>query len=779
MRMFRRGAIAAAAAAVAAVVAAPYWNLDRYSQRIQAILETELNRRVVVGKVRLDLWRGPGVSLSDVVIYDDPRAGREPLAYVTALEARVALGSLWSRRLEFASLRLVEPSVNLVKPAAGPWNFEELLSRALTPAAPRRSRLPSIGVRSGRINFKFGDVKSVLYLTDADLDITPPEGGRSDWSLRFSGNPARTDRPAYGLGRIAGRGRWQPGQRLELVLDLEKSYLEEVSALLAGRDLKLRGHLTARARVAGPLNALEITGKAQLRDFRRWDLMPPLGGNWDFSYRGRLNLPAQSLALEATPEGGLPVRLHLRLFDYLAEPRWALLATFHSFPLKLAPGVLRVAGFSAPETLALEGSAEGAIGYSPSGGLRGTLLATKVTLAMPGRPTVSCARASLTLDRDQIGFGPWVIKRPDRSTLTLEGTYSRARSVLSLRIGGERWPIAAEGFGPVPGLETVPILQACRGGFWSGELRREQTGGEPVRWSGAVRVENTELKAPGLAAPVQVAEARLRLTPDEAGFEQVHAAVGPVPFQADYVRSERARWPDRLRLEIRDLEVTELERLLAPALDRRRGLLARALRLGRAPAPDWLALRRAEAVFRVDSLRFAGAEVASEVRGRMLWDGLRVEISGITAQSGQAKLAGRFEADLRRAAPSYRLAGVIGPMDWSGGQWSAEGILETSGLGEELLANLRSEGSFVGYSVELTPETTFERIAGRFALRFVRGAPRLRIEDLEAVEGGEILRGECRSTADGRLNVELSNQVKQIRLAVALWPPRIERLERR
>ena len=36
------------------------------------------------------------------------------------------------------------------------------------------SAAPAIHVRNSRINFKFGDTKSVFYLTDTDLDISPP-----------------------------------------------------------------------------------------------------------------------------------------------------------------------------------------------------------------------------------------------------------------------------------------------------------------------------------------------------------------------------------------------------------------------------------------------------------------------------------------------------------------------------------------------------------------------------------------------------------------------------
>ena len=72
--------------------------------------------------------------------------------------------ALLEGRLEFASLRLEEPSINLVKTAAGVWNFQPLLSQAAA------VRPPAIAIRGGRLNFKLGGVKSVFYFSDADLD---------------------------------------------------------------------------------------------------------------------------------------------------------------------------------------------------------------------------------------------------------------------------------------------------------------------------------------------------------------------------------------------------------------------------------------------------------------------------------------------------------------------------------------------------------------------------------------------------------------------------------
>ncbi len=137
-----------------------------------------------------NVFTGPGFIVEDVTIYDDPRAGIEPFAYVPQLEARVNLLALLKRKLEFSSLRLVENAqgestdINLVKTAAGPWNFQLLLS-----SAPALSgSMPAIKMRTGRVNFKFADTKSVFYLNDADFDVAPSDdfliGGKLRKALR-------------------------------------------------------------------------------------------------------------------------------------------------------------------------------------------------------------------------------------------------------------------------------------------------------------------------------------------------------------------------------------------------------------------------------------------------------------------------------------------------------------------------------------------------------------------------------------------------------------------
>src|SRR5215471_16594156 len=285
--------IAAGCALVAAVgIAAPFLRADRYAEQIRTGLETAFGRRVEFGDVRFKLFTGPGFSIGKVVIQEDPAFGREPFAYVESLDARLALSALIVGRVEFASLRLEGARLNLTRMESGAgtaWNFAEHLHRT------KFAALPALYVRSGRINFKFGDTKSVFYVTDTDLDVSPPGALSGAWRVRFSGQPARTDRPARGFGNFIANGLWRPADQLDLRVQLEPSAMNEMISLVYGRDIGVHGLVSARARLAGPLANLHMNGALNVEDVHRWDLLPQRGTSWPFEFEGRLNLPAERL----------------------------------------------------------------------------------------------------------------------------------------------------------------------------------------------------------------------------------------------------------------------------------------------------------------------------------------------------------------------------------------------------------------------------------------------------------------------------------------------------
>ena len=246
---------------------APYMDANRMRPRIQAALETAFNRPVEIGAVHLNLFSGPGFTVEDVVIEDDPAAGIEPFAHVEFMQARVRWLSLLRGKLAFSSLRMDSPSVNLVKQPVGPWNIQQLLehtSRSETSGINSGGgrNVPDIQIRDGRLNFKFGDTKSVFYISAADIDVYPNESG--DLVIRFSGAPARTDRGSQNFGELSARGilhfSSSAEDQLNMGLRLERTAISELARLFNGRDMGVHGFAVANARLAGPLSRLAVTG---------------------------------------------------------------------------------------------------------------------------------------------------------------------------------------------------------------------------------------------------------------------------------------------------------------------------------------------------------------------------------------------------------------------------------------------------------------------------------------------------------------------------------------
>ena len=99
-------------------IAAPYLSGNRFAPCIRAALESALGRKVELGAIHFSLFAGPGFSVDNVVIHENPAIGIEPIAYVGSLEAVPRLTSIFGifgGRLEFASIRLDDASINVAK----------------------------------------------------------------------------------------------------------------------------------------------------------------------------------------------------------------------------------------------------------------------------------------------------------------------------------------------------------------------------------------------------------------------------------------------------------------------------------------------------------------------------------------------------------------------------------------------------------------------------------------------------------------------------------------
>ncbi len=761
---------AGCALVLVAGIVAPFLGANRYAEQIRLALGAVLGRRVEFGDVHFNLLTGPGFTISKVVIHENAAFGAEPFAYVESLEARPRLWPLTLGRLEFASLRLEDTTVNLTRVETGAgaeWNFARLLR------ASKFDALPDLHVRSGRINFKFADTKSVFYILDADLDISPPGSETGAWKLQFSGEPARTDRPARGFGSFNADGEWHPSGKLDLNVQLERSAVSEMISLIYGRDIGVEGDVTARAHLAGPPVSLHINGALNVEDVHRWDLLPQHGTGWPFEFEGHLNLPAEQLELDShsVAKEAPPLAIRFRVADYLSHPHWGVAFKWNRFQVEPLLLLARHLGAQLPDGLRMAGTLDGAIGYSEQGSWQGQLAFQDAAITIPDSAPIRFEQATLLFDGTHIRLPAAVARTSGDDLARIGATYEIASGAFDLTVATDSMKV--EGLQTQASLAAVPILEKVQSGVWKGTLRYESQPGSPGAWAGSLQLENVMLPLPGFAVPLHVQSAHARLDGARVTLEKARILAGHLAALADYHYEPGAVRPHRVRISAANLDAVELETLLMPALHRHRGLIARALGLGRVPVPEWLRDERVDGAVSVDALHLAGIDL-EKVHTRIIWNGTSATLADLTGTIENGTVTGRVNIDLRGNDPVYHLAGRLKSVEWNGGTYDADASLDASGTGSALLANLRSEGEFTGQSFELAPLDQFDSVSGCYAFAWAKPAPHLRFTELRMSSGDELYLGRGAMGDDGRLLIQVSNGSKQLSMSGSLARLRLD-----
>ena len=758
-----------AALAVLAVVV-PYVPADLLLPGIERALERGLGRKVDIGGIRLTLFPGPvprpGFTLERVTIHEDPRAGIEPLAYVDSLGASVRVLSLFQRKLEFSSLNLNDATINMVKTDAGPWNFQFLLEN--NPADSKR--IPSLRMRSGRVNFKFGDTKSVFYFNDADLDVTP--SGDGSMELRFGGAPSRTDRSMQEFGRFFVRGTAAPeSRRLDLRVEMERSPIEETLRWMDPRGFDVHGTVALEAQLSGPPSHLDVSGQIQLADVHRWDLIPDEVGGMKLGFGGTLDLRGERLDLQTTADRSVsPLVIRFRSWDFLKTPHWDAGVDLQQVPLTTMLAVCRHMGATLPENLSAQGSVSGSVTYNEQQGMQGRVVVRDASLTVPDAgsdaapletpvATVDVAGRSISLESASVHIG-------EKQSADIEGSYDLDQAdSLDLKITTRGLSVASmRSFG----LEAIPLLevtpQESSQAIWRGWARYQ--GGD---WSGESELQNARIALDGLAEPVLIKSASVSLNGRRVAVNRLQAEVGAIAFTGSYRWEPRSERSDKFDLKIDEADVAELSRLLAPALVREGSFFARTLRLGaKAPVPAWLKAIRAEGAVSIGSLT-AGDLRLHGITAQVKWNGPSVHLTQLAGSSDPAEFSGDLGVDLSAGTPRYHFDGKLVDIAYKGGQLDLEGILDAEGNDADLFESARAEGTLRGRSILFAPDTEFRTVAARFEMQGAGAASRWKLSNIEVNQSGESLAGTGASQADGRLVLELVSRGKPLRYTGTLF----------
>jgi len=650
-------------AAIAVLAGAPFLNADRFGPRIQAGLEHALGRKVTIGAVRLHVLTGPGFSVRKVVIHERPEVSAEPFAYVDDLVVRIRLLGLLSGKLEFSSLRLDKPHVNLMRQADGAWNVRTLLAPPPGSAAPSAGAhgapMPELQVRRGRLNFKIDDRKSAYYFTDTDMDFEAVGGGAFD--IWFVGEMARTDRMARGLGRVTARGRLRDtgGEpKVDLDVQLERTALQEMAQLVGQRDLGVHGVVKSRAEISGPVSGLEIKGQLDLTELHHWT-QPPRAASVSVAYTGKLAPGAQTLLVETDPKR--PLRVKVALDRFLTHGHWEAEATAVGLPMTPMAEWLRPPG-SDFNDMKLAGTVDGTWKATHEAPASGSASVTGLEWAWGDGSKLEAARldgewkdgvvrlapAKLELDGQPLQVDcDWTV---ENLAWECRGA-SKGHEVKKL----QRWMKAL-------GLRAEWVEDLTAGQI-RGALTVGQAGMDAPVWKGQLELRGAELAVPELAAPVKIGAATVVWQEERFAMPALRASCGPLAWSGSYRYEVGAARPHRLTIEADGVEAGDLERVLGP-LWRGNGFLSLALGMGEKRESGG-----AEAEVRIRRL---GA--LDNVRATIWREGEKVTLPAWTGEWRGGKLAG---TGVVRLGGDADVTGKLTGLAWEGGvvesEWRATG----------------------------------------------------------------------------------------------------------
>jgi uncharacterized protein involved in outer membrane biogenesis len=129
---------------VAAMFTLPYFiDINQYHGEIQGQLQDRLHRPVQLGAMSLAVFP-LRVEVKDVRVAEDPRFhSNVPFAQVGEMDISIKLLPLLTKTIAIDSLTLKRPQIELIKDAAGVWNFASLGQAPAGPSAPASAPAPA------------------------------------------------------------------------------------------------------------------------------------------------------------------------------------------------------------------------------------------------------------------------------------------------------------------------------------------------------------------------------------------------------------------------------------------------------------------------------------------------------------------------------------------------------------------------------------------------------------------------------------------------------------
>jgi len=682
---------------------------SRLKARIATSLSNAVARPVEIGSVHLR-FLPPGFDLKNLVIYEDPAFGAEPMLRASEVTATVRLTSLVRGRLDISRLELTEPSLNLVRAPGGRWNWMALLERtARTPLAPTakskseaRPGFPYIEASSGRINFKAGQEKKAYALLNADFALW--QESENTWGARLKAEPLRTDMSLSDAGLLRMNGTWQRAANLrdtplQFALQWDRAQLGQLTKLISGNDKGWRGEVRLDATLSGKPSAMKVVTDTSIQNFHRYDISSGAGlrlaAHCDATYNSAEAMMRDILCSSPAGEGAITLRGEAGL---PGVHKMDLALEVASVPMSAVVQLARGAKKDLPADLVSNGSVQGDFTVNEDGtplsqatfkghgqitNLRLQSANTKSEFASANIPFVLNSHTEALMrthtrprrmsDADilpapnelHVDFGPFPVAMGRPVPAQARGWVGR--SGYGIVIHGDGEVSHALHLAALLGLPAVRAsvegaaqMELQIAGAWKGSVAGTPAGFSLPLVTGVVQLHNVQVAVKGVNGPIDISSAELRLTPTGTRVEKLSAHAASALWTGSLNLPRGCGSPGAcvvgFNLHTEELGISDLYEWLGAQPDKRRWY--QVLSPAQAAAPSFLRNLRASGKLTAGHLLIREV-VASRVSAALDLDRGKLRIADLRADLFGGKYRGDWQADFTDGPPVYAGSGTM------------------------------------------------------------------------------------------------------------------------
>jgi AsmA family/AsmA-like C-terminal region len=767
-RRHLRNAAVALALLIAAAWVAPYFlNAGRYRPRLKAGLERSLGRKVTLGHIALHFFPHFGFTIDDVVVNEDPAFGVEPFVRVGRIDCDLQWRSLWSSHLHLGTLRLADPSINLVRNSAGSWNIENLMLKSgikTQSSGSGSQQAPtnlSVTIEGARLNFKIGENKKPFTIVDtrAHLDF---DYGSDRIDFRMAGDPVRTDIEFPTPGLVELDGSWsparKPGHTLDATLRTQGALLYDWIPLLTGRNPEVYGVMSSTIHLSGSLRRIEYSGESQLSQLHRWEQLPSSSDiPCDLRFRGQFDRDTENLMIRGMDLDFSHSQLHLEgsISKVTSRPDFDLVVAFERSRLQdlLGLGVRLVGKQIAWNVVGRLNGMVSVQGFWSAKRYGGFLNAHAVRLETASG-TFPVSDVAIRITRSGLRLAParvllangvevvadgtvrHISPRAGRRPAAVPPTYQLTLSSHAVNLGslvhfGHALGILGPGQLGASGIGSFTLHLSGQAGPWS----------KPVVTAQA-SVRSARLVVPGLSEPVNIPRARIQVYGKQVIVNPILAVMGTSVFSGwvMHQRGSQAPWDFSLKADKLSFEQAGQwfegigERDQNSFLDRISAIGT--LISGRRPSFRLARRMNARGVFSTPLLTYRNLQL-HDVRANISVHDRKIHFARVQYEAGRGRGEATALLDLTKTPPKLsaqaEISGVsvhsLGPylpvaLEGVHGYLSARGSFAANGLThEELARTLEGKATVQLENLNLGDFNPVRNLARRFGMELYESGP--------------------------------------------------------